>query len=92
MTVWPLSTINWLTFPSSFGVQQVHIVYQCLIVVASFVPDVGMTKKLAYSHVLVRQLMQPIKVAALALLDHTHCIAVGNRLAPVPPHRSPHAR
>ena len=78
--------------PKQLRGQQVQIVYQCLIVVASFVPDVGMTQKLAYSHVLVRQLMQPIKVAAQALLDHSQYIAVGNRLAPVPPHRSPHAR
>ena len=57
--------------PKRLRGQQVHIVYQCLIVVASFVPGVGMTKKLAYSHVLVRQLMQPIKVVAQALLDHS---------------------
>ena len=78
--------------PKQLRGQQVHIVYQCLIVVASFVPGVGMTKKLAYSHVLVRQLMQPIKVAAQALLDHSQYIAVGNRVAPVPPHRSGRAR
>ena len=57
--------------PKQLRGQQAHIVYQCLIVVAFFVPNVGMTKKLAQSHVLVRQLMQPIKVAAQALVDHT---------------------
>ena len=77
--------------PKQLRGQQAHIAYQCLIVVALFV-TVGMIKKLALSHVLVYRVMQPIKVVAQALLDHSQYIAVGNRLAPVPPHRSPHAR
>ena len=77
--------------PKQLRGQQAHIIYQCLIVVTLLVPDIT-PMKLALSRVVVRQIMQPIKVAVQALLDHTQYIAVGNRLAPVPPHRSPHAR
>ena len=56
--------------PKQLRGQQAHIAYQCLIVVALFV-TVGMIRKLALSHVLVYRVMQPIKVVAQALLDHS---------------------
>ena len=60
-----------VNLPKLLRIQQAHIVYQCLIMVTLFVPDIGMTKKLAYSLVLVHQLMQLVKVATQALLDHS---------------------
>ncbi len=54
------------------GAQEAHVVHQRLAVAALLVPDVRMAEEPAQRLVLVRQLVEPVEVAAQPLLDHAH--------------------
>lgn len=54
------------------GAQEAHVVHQRLVVVAVLVQDVRVAEKPTRRHVLVRQPVEPVEVAAQPLPDHTH--------------------
>ena len=55
-----------------FGTQKAHIVHQCLVLVAMFVPNVRMAQEPTQRPVLVHQFVQPVEIAAKTLLDNSH--------------------
>ena len=65
-TAWPLSTIRWLTPTRSSGLT----LSTSALAVAMLVQRVSMAKEPSQRLVLVRQLVEPVEVAAEPLLDH----------------------